>query len=955
MNTDERPDEAGDRAKPRALASLLQTQRGPTPWRQAVQIVAAVVRALDRDGPPLNPDELTVRPAPQPSAPDRVAIGRDAEAAPGGTGRATGATLDPRWLPPEQADGAPWSAAADRYVVGLLLYRLLSGEHAFATRGRGLRLAMQEARRGAPPMPEAVTRGLPPGLQGYCLRLLDAELGQRPRTHHEVVERLEEFLGEREAQVKATPSSPGIAEQPATQEWVQAPTRRAGGRRWLAPALAVGLGAAAAYAILGAPPPKPAIATPERVAEVPAKPPLTTQTTSAEDCAECHPRQASEWQRSVMGQSGHSPLFQALEILIEEQVGRSDRCVHGAGILRKGDPATGCRDDNSGLLITGSGGEHWCVNCHTPLENLSARMPAWDGFSANARSRLPIRDLLSPKEMAGIDCAFCHQVHGPVQPGNEARGRYEGNPFWTSTQTGERFSMRPEDARGVGGIANSGYLLDDGTLLLPRADGALAGFDEVDAVDEVERVAGDAHRRPGAQTRSYLRSSQFCGACHDVRIFGSDALGIARGERFKRLRNAYSEWVDWGAEEARAGRAPASCQDCHMSLYPGVCVPGDGPLAAGSGASALLRACPPGTKFEARAPGSYPEAAVATSSAGPASVTSHYFSGVDVPLSRAFADALIHEPTVDTTGTPLGAHQRRDLLLGASFRFEITGPRRVGDTLEIPIELENVGAGHRIPAGFSQEREFWVHLRVTDGRGELVYEVGRVERGDDDLRDKVFLQVNTSDALRDAQGQPLGVFGADVTDGPDVPQWDPPVEEGGTTFRGRGLINLQNGFLRCVRCIGFIDARGECQPLAGQERTRAGRFDDGKFDADTGVCESNLFGEAALFEVYFPIASLDATRGAVRGPDAIIDRRSAAPKVPQRYTYELNAAGREGPFTVEARLMFRAFPPFLLRAFIDYERRKAAEGLRPSGPLISEEALARLEAVELHRARAEVR
>ena len=37
----------------------------------------------------------------------------------------------------------------------------------------------------------------------------------------------------------------------------------------------------------------------------------------------------------------------------------------------------------------------------------------------------------------------------------------------------------------------------------------------------------------------------------------------------------------------------------------------------------------------------------------------------------------------------------------------------------ITIAIENVGAGHRVPAGFSQEREFWVHLRVTDADGRL--------------------------------------------------------------------------------------------------------------------------------------------------------------------------------------------------------------------------------------------
>src|SRR5690606_17569104 len=114
---------------------------------------------------------------------------------------------------------------------------------------------------------------------------------------------------------------------------------------------------------------------------------------------------------------------------------------------------------------------------------------------------------LPASTMEGIGCAFCHQAHGPVQPGNAASGSYEGNPFWTSTRTGERFSMRPEDREGLFGIANSGYLLDPRELLTTSTTTA---------------IAGGVHARPSVDSQAYLRSSEFCGACHDVRLFGSD-------------------------------------------------------------------------------------------------------------------------------------------------------------------------------------------------------------------------------------------------------------------------------------------------------------------------------------------------------------------------------------------------------------------------------------------------
>ncbi len=922
------------------------------PWRKAVEHVKHLFECLaacEREG--LDPGPLT---------PKHISLASELHlrADPlliqlcGGTPQTTGSTQPKlsRYLPPRQADGAPWDAAANRYVAGLILYRMLAGEDAFTQKSQGLRHALSQARQGAPPMAAAIVRQLPPGLHALVLRMLDPDPAQRPGSAAEVSQRLATFLRDGVQDTEDRSSRPtGVqknivsAKSFSQQSAISKPTatppstaRKSSGLLLLIGAVAIGL--SAAYLLIQSLPSAP----PEP--ETPPRPPITAVTplapgqTGADTCQTCHPRQVHEWRRSVMGHSAKSPLFQALEMLIEEQVGRSDDCPHGAGILRRSDGVGACRDPQTGIAITGSGGALWCVNCHTPRENLDPKLAAWDGLSFAADRRRPLRDALPSGVMEGIDCGFCHQVKGPVAPGNESSGRYEGNPFWTSTQTGQRFSMRPEDFVGKPGIANSGYFLDP-TIFLQ-------GFGEPS-----EQLAGGVHRQLTDQrSREYLRSSEFCGSCHDVRIFGSDAIAARRGENFKRLRNAYSEWEAWAKTERAAGREPASCQDCHMSTYPGVCLPSDSVVDTPPASNtALARACPPGTTFSARAPGSYPEAGTATASAEGSTVTTHYFSGVDIPLASEFPDEWIEQHGLDAAGVPLGAAARRDILLGKTFRFEVDNPRRQGDQLQIPIVLENTGAGHRVPAGFSQEREFWVHLRVTDKAGDTVYEVGRIDRGDEDLRDKVFLRTNTDERVRDGQGRPLGVFGADVADGPDVPLWDPPPDHGGTAFRGRGLINLQNGFLRCVTCIGTIDREGRCQPLPGQETTRAGRFGDGNFDVDTGICTSNLFGENALFELYFPVGSLDASRGVIRGPDAIIDTRSAPPNVPLRYTYELATPGREGPFTVEARLMFRAFPPFLVRAFADYERRQAAAGLRPSGPLVTLDMLRRLEAIELHR------
>ncbi|HEY8041353.1 MAG TPA: hypothetical protein VIF15_16220 [Polyangiaceae bacterium] len=647
------------------------------------------------------------------------------------------------------------------------------------------------------------------------------------------------------------------------------------------------------------------LATPGRAPE--ARPPIAPARmagTRSEDCAPCHAREVAEWRASAMSLAARSPLVGALESFVEEQVGRDATCPNGAGVLRvRG--ADACIDERSGVPITGAGGEHWCVNCHSPGENLRAAMPAW-GAHGDPRSRSPMRDLLPASSLEGISCAACHSTVGPVAlHASRARG-YEGNATWTSTATGLTFFARPEDQRGLPGIANSGYRFDPRLLLGGAEDGA--------------RV----HPAPSDATERYLTSSEFCGACHDVRLFGTDVRGGVRGEHFKRLRNAYSEWRTWADAEARAGRVAPTCQDCHMSLYP------------------------------VKPPGTYAKGRVAPSSPAPTRVASHWFTGVELPLSDDLPEAMVEDATVDADGVPVGLRARRDLLLRRTFRFALGDARRRGRTLEVPVEIENVGAGHRVPAGFSQERETWVELRVVDGRGDVLYEVGRLDRPDADLGDKRFVRVTTNDGVPDARGRPEGLFGVDVVDGPDAPAWSPDPRLGGTRFSGSGLVNLQNGFQRCVRCVGVVDGSGRCQPGFGQGLTRADRFADGGYDPDTGECRSNLEGESALFETYLPVGALDADRGVVKAPDAILDTRSAPPGVPLVYTYVLDTRGRPPPFTVRARLLFRAFPPYLVRAFAAYERARAREGRRPSGPQVDERMLRRDEPVELGRAEASV-
>src|SRR5262249_13492974 len=98
----------------------------------------------------------------------------------------------PKWTPPEQADGAPWDAAGNRYVLGLVAYRLLAGTMPYG--GAGLRHAMREQVSAAAPCEAGVAQKLRPGAQSFVLKMLNPERAPRPTRASDTVPRCGELL-----------------------------------------------------------------------------------------------------------------------------------------------------------------------------------------------------------------------------------------------------------------------------------------------------------------------------------------------------------------------------------------------------------------------------------------------------------------------------------------------------------------------------------------------------------------------------------------------------------------------------------------------------------------------------------------------------------------------------------------------------------------------------------------
>lgn len=431
---------------------------------------------------------------------------------------------------------------------------------------------------------------------------------------------------------------------------------------------------------------------------------------------------------------------------------------------------------------------NFCIECHSPTGVFNGELP---DFVDDSSAR-PARDSLSDVSLEGLSCDFCHTVTGPDIAGSLLQD----------------------------GIANM-------SLEFAPSDVKVGPIN-----DPVENAY---HASTGSE---FLRSSEFCGGCHDVRIPKPDVL---TGEPFQRLENLFTEWFNgpYNSEDNPHGRV-VRCQDCHMSLYP-MTEPGVFPaMTLGVGTDVSQR----------------PHAL-------------HSFTAVSLPFIDDPRFPNVDTDAVDEWGYPKGQRQRREQMLRAACTITLDAtPDRLSpdaDVIPIRVTVTNVGAGHRVPSGFSQERQVWVELVVRDDVG-VIYESGYLrdkahpETGelepdgllhDEDLDDRHYtIDIETLDTEFS--------HGLDYDQRPEV---------------NLGITNFQNAFVR-------IREDGSLEPVIN------------------------------------PLLA-----------DAMDNTHSLDMLVPRIVPYDVPVPDRGivGDIHVSARLRFRAFPPDFLRALAMREPQLVTE------------------------------
>lgn len=492
-----------------------------------------------------------------------------------------------------------------------------------------------------------------------------------------------------------------------------------------------------------------------------------------------------------------SPVVAALELFLNKM----PSATHPEGTLSVGRlPAI--KDPGTGELTRDREDDLFCQSCHNPIDSARPYPDPDLGINEIWLEDNPFPVIHSENDSTPNDVRPLRDFATPL-------GRKGLSCDFCHQVTGANYDVVPP-VRSGDGIANMAINFQGGI--------------------EKQGVIGAP---PGSNpmhhtvTNPYLSTSEFCGGCHDVRL-NADDQGTPEPDA-QRLENLFTEW-----QQGPYGPPPngnnTTCQDCHMSLYPSA------------------------------APGTYPYNTVSVypkiSTKSVRQVSTHYFTGVDIALIEEF-------PGQDSVGTGsygefIGQVDRREELLKAAATMKINVPNSAaaGGVLSIAVDVTNVGAGHNIPSGFSQERQMWIELVVTDANAGEIYKSGYLIDSAHPETGELMPDGNLDDEdLQNFTVKLDPVVGNNISKipGPDYNQRPHGVNI--------GLVNFGNEF------ISYNDTANEeveeFLPFAAEHMNNS-------------ISIPPLQTRTNLYDIPLPTSI-------------------------------------EGPITIKARLLFRAFPPRFLR------------------------------------------
>jgi len=339
------------------------------------------------------------------------------------------------------------------------------------------------------------------------------------------------------------------------------------------------------------------------------------------------------------------------------------------------------------VAFNGSNGD-FCFRCHTQVGTALSETPNIPDEQRSEVSR------------EGITCISCHRI-------DETYNKISGRLF---------IERGPITSQVYGPT-------DDKELKRVLAD------------SKDYQITGDPDK-PGRKVHgdikhfAAIRSSTFCGSCHDVTLFNGF-----------RLEEAFSEY-----RTSPAAARGVTCQDCHMGKVQGK------PDGYEFGPAAVIEGVPTkdrritshlfsGPDYSIVHPGFFPHNKAAQEMATITEWTQFDYKagwGTDAfeksvskdykfpDRWRSVDDRYDARAIIDTQLKTIAYQNEKRLEIlrnGYQLGEVVKGDSSV-DGVNFKVEVKNGTDGHNIPTGFTEERVVWLDTTVTDPSGKVVFHSG---------------------------------------------------------------------------------------------------------------------------------------------------------------------------------------------------------------------------------------
>lgn len=203
-----------------------------------------------------------------------------------------------------------------------------------------------------------------------------------------------------------------------------------------------------------------------------------------------------------------------------------------------------------------------------------------------------------------------------------------------------------------------------------------------------------ADRWASPETKALIGTSELCAACH-TEIYDRS---MSRADTPQDVQSTYAEWqASWYADQG------VTCQDCHMAPDP---------------AAQVMKLRTGRVEKPARYSHAFVGANYLMFDTGLDKTLTFLRGGVTPGLT----------PAEETAALSAQAKATRALLRAAAgLELRAALPSATGIGLQIAVQ--NLGAGHNLPTGVSDQKHMWLEVEVQDAGGAVLFRSGGFDAG----------------------------------------------------------------------------------------------------------------------------------------------------------------------------------------------------------------------------------